>query len=249
METMKPIRFDELSPLQQSLFDPAAAARANAYEPYSHYAVGAALVDDQGQIWKGCNVENAAYKGGCSEFNAINTMIANGGQDRKFTALYCITRDAKPPCGACLQHMLEFCAGPDAAVIISSPDKTQVKIATVATLLPYGFTLDSESSEPEYDLEALKSELPEAAQLEDLIRPKDEFELTVRAYNGLANTELVYVFEVAMKPARELLRRRNFGRMSLNDIRESMLAPFGLDFGMKFSPELVRWCKQQVGRS
>ncbi|MCH7898403.1 MAG: cytidine deaminase, partial [Proteobacteria bacterium] len=65
----------------QELIDAALAVRKNAYCPYSGYRVGAALVDDRGQMHIGCNVENAAYpQGNCAEAGAIGAMISAGGK-------------------------------------------------------------------------------------------------------------------------------------------------------------------------
>ena len=67
--------------LMQQLVAAARAARAHAYAPYSRFAVGAALLDEQGRIHAGCNIENAAYpQGQCAEASAIAHLVLAGGQ-------------------------------------------------------------------------------------------------------------------------------------------------------------------------
>ena len=77
-------------------------ARSNAYAPYSVYSVGAAVQSVDGQVFKGCNVENASYGLTiCAERNAIAAMVCAGG--RKVSAVAVVTKDGARPCGACLQ--------------------------------------------------------------------------------------------------------------------------------------------------
>ena len=80
----------------------AESARARAYAPYSGFAVGAALLDDEGRIHAGCNVENAAYpQGQCAEASAIGQMVLGGG--RRLRAVVVVGDAAEPvsPCGGC----------------------------------------------------------------------------------------------------------------------------------------------------
>src|SRR5947208_1457032 len=88
--------------MPSELLTAARAAAGNAYAPYSKYAVGAALRDEQGRIWAGCNVENASYGLSlCAERNAVTAMVSHGGKEVK--EILVLTADAAPPCGACLQ--------------------------------------------------------------------------------------------------------------------------------------------------
>ena len=90
------------------LFAAAEAVRARAYAPYSRFAVGAAILADDGRVYAGCNVENAAYPiGNCAEASAIAAMIAGGG--RRIRRVYVTGPGAVPvtPCGGCRQRIRE----------------------------------------------------------------------------------------------------------------------------------------------
>jgi cytidine deaminase len=89
------------------LVEAAQAARANAYCPYSGYAVGAAVMDENGRIWAGCNVENVSYGLAlCAERSAVAQMVAGGG--RRVHAVAVATADGGTPCGMCRQTLAEF---------------------------------------------------------------------------------------------------------------------------------------------
>ena len=102
------------------LFAAASAARAKAHAPYSNYAVGAALLADDGEIYAGCNIENAAFpEGWCAETTAIGHLVM-GGAKRIVKAVVVaerIDRDRVAggrfctPCGGCRQRLSEFAAG------------------------------------------------------------------------------------------------------------------------------------------
>lgn len=116
----------------------ARAARERAYVPYSHFAVGAALIAADGSIYTGCNVENASYGlANCAERTALFKMVSDGQQ--RFTAIAVIADTDGPcsPCGACRQVMSEF--GPQARVILTNL-KGDVQVTSVRELLPGAFT-------------------------------------------------------------------------------------------------------------
>ncbi len=117
----------------------ARAVRSRAYCPYSHFAVGVALETDQGEVYLGCNVENASYGlSRCAEQAAVLAMIAAGG--RRIRRLVVSSAAAPPatPCGACRQILAEF--GPDAEVLCVNLEGEGWR-GRVADLLPHSFTL------------------------------------------------------------------------------------------------------------
>lgn len=120
----------------RELAERAAAFRANAYAPYSGFAVGAALLAASGRIYGGVNVENAAYPVGiCAERAAIAAAVAAG--ERSFTAL-AVTADSPDvcvPCGMCRQVLAEFPIGR----IILANTAGALRIMTMAELLPVAF--------------------------------------------------------------------------------------------------------------
>jgi cytidine deaminase len=121
---------------RRALIARARGARRRAYAPYSGYAVGAALVCEDGTVFAGCNVENASYGlTVCAERNAILQAVAAG--HRRFRALVVATSDGAPPCGACLQVAREF--GADLAVTLVGPGAA-TRDTTLAALLPTPFT-------------------------------------------------------------------------------------------------------------
>ena len=114
-------------------------AAAQAYAPYSKFPVGVAVLADSGQIYTGCNVENASYGGTvCAERNAIAAAIVAG--ERKFSALMVYTPQQMltPPCGICRQVIAEFFT-PDAP-IASCNHLQQQQQWTLGELLPSAFT-------------------------------------------------------------------------------------------------------------
>ena len=87
----------------------ATEARDMAHAPYSNHPVGAALVTDAGEIFTGCNVENAAYPlGSCAEQSAIAAMVRGGGKVIAEIAVVGPTRNICTPCGGCRQRIREF---------------------------------------------------------------------------------------------------------------------------------------------
>lgn len=124
----------------------AASARENAYCRYSDFSVGAALIDDQGQLHIGCNIENAAYPlGNCAEASAIAAMVLAGGQRIARIAVVGGKGDASPctPCGGCRQRIHEFADGDTVIIAMESiQDGAVWRHYSIAELLPAGFRLD-----------------------------------------------------------------------------------------------------------
>lgn len=120
------------------------------YVPYSHFHVGAALLDKNGKIWTGCNIENAAYgPSNCAERTAVFKAVSEGV--REFEAIAVVggsedeagnvqIQDFCPPCGVCRQVLSEFCSR-DFKIILAN-GKGEQKIFTLAQLLPESFSLN-----------------------------------------------------------------------------------------------------------
>lgn len=95
--------------LLEKLVTLANEARARAYAPYSHYRVGAAIATASGQLFAGCNVENASYGAGvCAERNAIGQMVAAGAAEPTVCVVVTKGPTAASPCGICRQVLSEF---------------------------------------------------------------------------------------------------------------------------------------------
>lgn len=120
----------------------AVAAARNSYSPYSRFPVGAAVLTDDGQIFSGCNVENASYGLTlCAERVALSAAVAAG--HRRIVAIAVVAAANPPayPCGACLQVMAEFCA-PRCRILLAPLDRPRaIRRALLRDLLPKTFTL------------------------------------------------------------------------------------------------------------
>src|SRR5215470_4658376 len=132
----------QLSPQQQeSLLAAARKALQRAYAPYSNFRVGAAVLTEQGEIFSGCNVENASYGLTiCAERSAIFTAVQQTSGDKlRIRAVAVVNGDELPcsPCGACRQVIFEF--GPAAIVIFKNQQGYQE--LPIADLLPESFRL------------------------------------------------------------------------------------------------------------
>lgn len=120
-------------------------ARKNAYCPYSHFAVGAAVLVKSGKIYTGCNIENATQGPGvCAERAALYKAVSEG--EREFAAIavaggpegqepdgFC------PPCGVCRQALAEFCAGEMPVILVKSLEETEV--FRLEELFPLAFSM------------------------------------------------------------------------------------------------------------
>jgi len=125
------------------LKEAALAQVEKAYAPYSGFQVGAALLTEDGKIYTGCNIENAAYTPTiCAERTAFFKAVSEG--EREFKAICIAGRkggtigDFTPPCGVCRQVMMEF-TDPEQFQIILTNGAGDVKIYTLKELLPEGF--------------------------------------------------------------------------------------------------------------
>ncbi len=110
----------------QALIAQALEARQRSYSPYSHYAVGAALLGASGRVYLGCNVENAAYGSSiCAE------------REREFVAIAIATANGGMPCGSCRQVLNEF--APEIDVIVVDEKGREVQHSPLTQILPFGF--------------------------------------------------------------------------------------------------------------
>lgn len=126
-----------------NLIKKAMEAREKAYAPYSHFYVGAALLTENGQVYTGCNIENAAYgPSNCAERTAFFKAVSEG--ERSFLAIAVVGAGEESggqyaaPCGVCRQVMAEFCRPDDFAVIIANM-AGEYYVRTLEELLPDGF--------------------------------------------------------------------------------------------------------------
>lgn len=122
----------------------AVSARERAYAPYSGYRVGAALLAEDGTVYLGCNIENAAFSPTvCAERVALFKAVSEG--KRRFTALAVAGGGDKvsltTPCGVCRQALSEFCA-PDMTVALAEDGEGAHTETTLGALLPGAFGAD-----------------------------------------------------------------------------------------------------------
>lgn len=123
------------------LVQEAKAVRDNAYAPFSHYQVGAALMTRSGNVYRGCNVENSTFGATiCAERGAIMQMVASGETEPVACAV--VTRDGGSPCGICRQVLAEFAIDmPVVLVSLDSPEGETGKVVHLTDLLPLAFRL------------------------------------------------------------------------------------------------------------
>lgn len=121
-------------------------ARQNAYAPYSHFAVGAALLAENGRVYTGCNIENASYGlTCCAERNAIFAAVGAGERRFKMLAVAADSPEPVAPCGACRQVIAEF----GIPLVVMGNLKEATKTMTAEELLPYGFGQESMNNKGE----------------------------------------------------------------------------------------------------
>lgn len=127
------------APAARALVRAARTARAHAHAPYSGFAVGAALRTRRGRVFAGCNVENASFGAGiCAERGAVLQAVAAGMRpgDLRAVAVYTRNTPPTPPCGVCLQVLVEF--GRDVEILLAGPKGTVRR--RLLDLLPEPFT-------------------------------------------------------------------------------------------------------------
>jgi len=142
----KPVKICGSATPWRELLAAARAAASNAYCPYSRFAVGAALLANDGRIFAGVNVENASYGlTVCAERAALFAAVSAGARRFRALAVVAGARIPATPCGACRQVLAEFC---DACMPVFCGARTgaKVKRTTLGALLPQGFRLSCRGS-------------------------------------------------------------------------------------------------------
>lgn len=129
--------------MERKLLEEAILARENAYVPYSHFKVGAALLTGSGKIYRGCNIENAGHTpSNCAERTAFFKAVSEGERDFEAIAIVAGPEGGElqftAPCGVCRQVMMEFCDYETFRILLGTgPDDYQV--FTLKEILPFGF--------------------------------------------------------------------------------------------------------------
>lgn len=134
----------------KQLIDDALEARELSYSPYSKFKVGAALLTQNGTVFTGCNIENAAYTpSNCAERTAFFKAVSSG--EKEFSAIAIVggfekkgevLKEYTTPCGVCRQVMMEFCNPKTFQIIVAKSEK-DYKIYTLEELMPLGFGADN----------------------------------------------------------------------------------------------------------
>jgi cytidine deaminase len=149
---MEEIVFNQLSKKSQQLIKEAKSALQYAYNPYSNFAVGAALTTETGKLFTGTNVENASHGASiCAERVALTNAYSAGHRDIQKLAIIGYGNQEEsdritPPCGICRQVYFEAVQSnnKDITVILPSYDNSTVIITSIKELLPLGFILKEE---------------------------------------------------------------------------------------------------------
>jgi cytidine deaminase len=130
----------------EQLIEEAKRAREMAYVPYSKFGVGAALLTKDGKVYRGCNIENAAYSMcNCAERTALFKAYSEGDRDFGLLAVVADTDRPCSPCGACRQVISELC--PKDMKVVLTNLKGDILETTVEELLPGAFTPEDLNAE------------------------------------------------------------------------------------------------------
>ena len=122
---------------KEKIIDAAAMAREKAYAPYSGFKVGAAVLTKNGNLYTGCNIENASYgETVCAERVAIFKAVSEEDPHIEVLVVYSSSDIPAAPCGACRQVLTEFSS--DAEIIMANTDG-EVRIASIKELFPLAF--------------------------------------------------------------------------------------------------------------
>ena len=129
--------------IEKELIQAAYEAQQSSYSPYSKFLVGAAILGKNGKIYRGCNIENAAYSPtNCAERTAFFKAVSEGCTEFEAIAIVGNKKGEKgnycPPCGVCRQVMAEFC-DPQEFKIILARSQEEYCVYCLEELLPFGF--------------------------------------------------------------------------------------------------------------
>ncbi len=124
--------------MRDQLFNAAREVMANAHAPYSQFPVGAAILAGNGNIYRGCNVENASYpEGCCAEASAISNMVGDGQKTILEIAVIAEKMPGVTPCGGCRQRIAEF--GKAETLVHLCNDEGVIETVRLDALLPNSF--------------------------------------------------------------------------------------------------------------
>ncbi|MCI9136790.1 MAG: cytidine deaminase [Lachnospiraceae bacterium] len=127
----------------RKLIAEAVAAKESAYVPYSHFRVGAAILTRSGEIYSGCNIENASFSAtNCAERTAVFKAVSEGRREFEALAVNGDNGDYLPPCGVCRQVLAEFC-DLDTFLVILANSEEDYRVMTLGELLPGAFSRES----------------------------------------------------------------------------------------------------------
>ena len=122
------------------LMDNAKEAAKNSYSPFSRFAVGAAVITPNGNIYRGCNVENSSFGlTNCAERTAIFKAVSEGEREILAVAIYSPNTDSCYPCGACRQVLYEFQG--DEEIFVVTENLGELEIQKLSYFLPCGFRI------------------------------------------------------------------------------------------------------------
>ena len=124
----------------QLLMNKAKEAAQNSYSPFSRFAVGAAVITPNGNIYKGCNVENSSFGlTNCAERTAIFKAVSEGEREILAVAIYSPNSDSCYPCGACRQVLFEFQG--DEEILVITENLGELEVKKLSYFLPCGFRI------------------------------------------------------------------------------------------------------------
>lgn len=144
---MTEVKVNELNEVENELIRKAIETRENAYCPYSHFKVGAALIDGAGAMHTGCNIESADYTLTThAEMLAVDSMIKTGARQIKTIAIALYSEKGySTPCGLCRQKISEFADADCKIITVSLNSDNSIRsvfYSTLGELLPYSFSKD-----------------------------------------------------------------------------------------------------------